>query len=76
MFAVISLAALLLYGYGICTLLLTRQEFPLLGAAGCGCLLFALTALGALRRGSRLLFGIHLLASAASAVLLIILLTI
>ncbi len=76
MFTVISLAALLLYGYGICTLLLTRQELPLICAAACGCLVFALTACSALRRSRRFLFVIHLLASAASAVLFIILLTI
>ena len=70
----ISLLGTGLYVYVLAMLLLTRQEIPLLCAALCGCLVFGMAALAALKRGRRILCALHGFVSAAAVILLIALL--
>ena len=69
---VISLLGWLLYGYVLAVLLLTRQEWPLVGAAACGALVFAGAAVVLWRRGRRATAVPHGIVAAASGILVII----
>ncbi len=66
----LSLAGVLLYAYVLCAMLLTRQELPLICAAACGAIAFALASHAALKRGRWLLCALHGLAALVSAALL------
>ena len=70
LFLLLSLAGMLLYAYVLCVMLLTRQEQPLVCAAACGAIAFALAAYAARKRGRWLLCALHGLTALASAALL------
>ena len=70
MFLLLSFAGLLVYAYVLCVMLLTRQELPLVFAAACGAIAFALASLAARKRGRWLLCVLHGMAALASAALL------
>ena len=70
----ISLLGTGLYAYVLAILLLTRQEPLLLCAAVCGCFLFGMAALAALKRGWKVLCALHGFVSVLATILLVALL--